>query len=119
MNYMYLLYVVEVLHILLLWIYIIYIELCAGINEKQQNPEKYWGLCRVYAHGKGHFVTLACTHTRQRRHVVAAYAPGTREGVLKEALPCALGSGPRQRSVARHSAAHGNELPHGKDHSAR
>jgi hypothetical protein len=40
MDYMHLLYVVEVLHILLLWIYIIYVELYAGNNEKQQKSKK-------------------------------------------------------------------------------
>jgi hypothetical protein len=78
-----------------------------GIIMKHQLREIDQGLCCVYAHGKGHLVTLPCAHTRQRHHVAQACAPGKAVGVPGGSFPCALGGGsttkraPRQNDGAR------------------
>jgi hypothetical protein len=66
-----------------------------GINEKQKKMQQ--GLCRVYAHGKGHLVTLSCAYTRQSGNVALACAPWWRVVCLARALPCGWMGDAQQR----------------------
>jgi hypothetical protein len=66
---------------LYIWIYVYLQFWNAGNKRKTEKLKMKLGLCRVYAHGKGHLVTLLCAYTRQRGHVAWACAFLCRGGV--------------------------------------
>lgn len=124
MDYMYLLYLGAVLHILLLRIYIIYIELCAGNKQNSKKlkitvafamcmhtAKNIWSLCRVH-------VARSCAPGSSLRR--AGWGHAGRQRINAQQMRSRSGAhdkGPaaRQRRCARQSlTARQKPLPHGK-----
>jgi hypothetical protein len=117
---MHLLYVVEVLHILLLWIISYILNCMQGIMKNSKNRKIEVSLSCVCAHGKGHLFTLPCAYTRQRSYMSPACAPGRGSGRVGGAFPVQAGG--RAHSKAWYHGtwqAHGKALMHGNASGAQ